>query len=83
MQRLQSPLYTIHANFASGGMKRHRFREAQLWLQDRPAYYNVSQLLSFDMHPLPAPADWERLPTKQRIQFHIKNVGAQLQQVRP
>lgn len=82
LQRLQSPLYVVHANFGpGGGTKRHKLRETQLWQYDTPAYYNVSRLLSFDMHSLPTPEDWLDLPTKQRVRFHIQNVGVQLQQV--
>ena len=83
LQRLQLPLYVVHANYAAGGIKRHRLREAQLWQYDKPEYYDVPQLLSFDMHTLQPPSNWNKLLTKQRIQFHIKNVGVQLQQVTP
>ena len=82
LQKLQSPLYVVHANFGpGGGTKRHKLRETQLWQYDTPAYYNVPRLLSFDMHPLQPPEDWSSLPTTQRVRFHIRSVGVQLQQV--
>ncbi|KAL3151812.1 hypothetical protein ABBQ38_012780 [Trebouxia sp. C0009 RCD-2024] len=80
-ERLGSPLYVVHANFGpGGGTKRHKLRETQLWQFDTPAYYNVSRLLSFDIHPLETPGDWSELPTRQRVRFHIRNVAVQLQQ---
>ncbi|DBA94310.1 TPA: hypothetical protein ACH3X1_001922 [Trebouxia sp. C0004] len=79
-KKLRSPLHVVHANFIGGGFKRHRFRESQLWLYDKPAYYNVDQLLSFDMRTLQPPADWLQLNTRQRVQFHLENIGTQLQQ---
>ena len=81
LQRLKSPLYVVHANFVGGGFKRHRFRETQLWQYDTPAYYNVQRLLSFDMHTLQPPADWQKLSTKHRVRFHLENIATQLQQV--
>ena len=72
----------MHANFGpGGGTKRHRLRETQLWQFDTPAYYNVSRLLSFDIHSLQTPGDWSELPTRERVRFHIRNVAVQMQQV--
>jgi len=81
LQKLRSPLHFVHANLIGGGFKRHRFRESQMWLYDKPAYYNVDHLLSFDMRTLQPPADWLQLNTRHRVQFHLENIGTQLQQV--
>ena len=81
LQKLKSPLHVVHANYIGGGFKRHRFREAQLWLYDKPAYYNVDHMLSFDIRTLQPPANWLHLNTRHRVQFHLENIGTQLQQV--
>ncbi|DBA89705.1 TPA: hypothetical protein ACH3X2_004594 [Trebouxia sp. C0005] len=79
-EKLRSPLHVVHANFIGGGFKRHRFREAQLWLYDKPAYYSVDHLLSFDMRTLQPPANWLHLNSRHRVQFHLESIGTQLQQ---
>lgn len=81
MQRLQSKLHLVHANFVGGGQKRNRFRESQLWQYDEPSYYDVRRLLSFDLHSLEPPEDWLKLSTRARVRFHIQNIATQLEQV--
>ncbi len=34
-----------------------------------------------DLGQLDVPADWEQLPSKDRVQFHMKNMAMQLDQV--
>lgn len=81
MQRLQSPLHFIHANFVAGGHKRNRYRDAQLWQYDDAKYYDAERLLSFDLHSLRAPQEWVKLPTRARVRFHVQNIASQLEQV--
>ena len=62
-------------------LNRHRLREAQLWLSDAADYYTPAGLLVLDLGQLDTPADWERLPSKDRVQIHTKNMAMQLTQV--
>lgn len=62
-------------------LKRHRLREAQLWLSDDADYYTPGGLLMLDLAQLDVPADWEQLPSRNRVQFHMKNMAMQLDQV--
>lgn len=82
LQRLQSPLHFIHANFVAGGHKRNRYRDAQLWQYDDASYYSVDRLLSFDLHTPAAPEKWQSLPTRARVRFHVHSMAMQLEQVR-
>ncbi|DBA68117.1 TPA: hypothetical protein ACH3X2_013926 [Trebouxia sp. C0005] len=61
-------------------LKRHRLREAQLWLSDDADYYTPGGLLMLDLAQLDVPADWEQLPSRNRVQFHMKNMAMQLDQ---
>ena len=81
MQKSPTRPYIVHATYAEGMLKRHRLREAQLWLSDAADYYTPAGLLVLDLGQLDAPADWERLPSKDRVQFHMKNMAMQLTQV--
>ncbi|KAA6421283.1 MAG: glycosyltransferase family 77 [Trebouxia sp. A1-2] len=72
--------YAVHATYAEGMLKRHRLREAQLWLSDDADYYTPGGLLMLDLAQLDVPADWEQLPSRNRVQFHMKNMAMQLDQ---
>ncbi|DBA91286.1 TPA: hypothetical protein ACH3X2_004051 [Trebouxia sp. C0005] len=79
-EKTQTRPCIVHATYAEGMLKRHRLREAQLWLSDAADYYTPAGLLVLDLGQLEAPADWERLPSKDRVQFHMKNMAMQLTQ---
>jgi len=81
VQKAELKPYAVHATYAEGMLKRHRLREAQLWLSDDVDYYTPGGLLMLDLGQLDAPADWEQLPSKDRVQFHMKNMAMQLDQV--
>ena len=81
MQKADIKPYAVHATYAEGMLKRHRLREAQLWLSDDADYYTPGGLLMLDLGQLDVPADWEQLPSKDRVQFHMKNMAMQLDQV--
>ena len=78
MQKQQTPLHIVHANYlAEGGLKKIRFREALLWQADQPSYYSTERLLTFDLYSLEPPQDWLQ---QTQVDFHAQNIGIQLDQ---
>lgn len=80
------PQIMIHSTFLFGGTpgKRHRLREARAWY-DPPEYYQQPALLSMELRPPPAPADFTDWPQERQPEmqlFHLKSVRAQLEQLR-
>lgn len=83
MQTLQTPLYTVHANYIlNAGIKKLLFRETLMWQADQASYYAVEGLLMFNLRSLEAPQDWLELPVQAQLQFHSQNLAAQIIQVR-
>lgn len=89
--------YVVHCTFQYGGSagKRHRLREAMLWV-DPPEYYSEGQFLSVDLQYPDTPADFQeqdkvmmegkRFKTtwqgNDMVDFHLKALGRELQQLK-
>lgn len=89
--------YVVHCTFQYGGSagKRHRLREAMLWV-DPPEYYGEGQFLSVDLDYPATPKDFQlqdevmmegkRFKTtwdgNDMVDFHVKSVGQELRQVK-
>ncbi|PSC68170.1 glycosyltransferase family 77 [Micractinium conductrix] len=89
--------YVVHCTFQYGGSagKRHRLREAMLWV-DPPKYYGEGQFLSVDFTYPETPKDFQeqdktmmegkRFKTtwdhNKMVDFHIKAVASELKQLK-
>ncbi|KXZ42496.1 hypothetical protein GPECTOR_141g694 [Gonium pectorale] len=79
---LSHPLYSVHWVWGGSTMesKRQNMRDAMKF-HDEPGYYSKPYLLTFDLHQLEMPADYNSwMQTEEMIRFHVAAANHQLQQ---
>lgn len=81
MQEETRELYLVHANYAAGGYKRHRFRESGLWSYDHQDYFSKGLFLTFELQPPQEPPDFEEWDAKRRARLHVYGLQQQHDQV--
>ncbi|KXZ42495.1 hypothetical protein GPECTOR_141g693 [Gonium pectorale] len=81
-EKLAHPLYAVHWVWGGSTMesKRQNMRDAMKF-RDEPGYYTEPHLITFDLHQLPTPADFNSWYTTERmLGVHVAAANHQLQQ---